>query len=169
MKIIAMSKEDFDLKMLYLGLNDSNVEETKHDYVFISINPSMIDEADMYGDNVQPHFKHDHANVLRLFYDDVVQDIPAVSKITGKPFVYKAMNTMQGEQVVEFLKKSIYLHTKTVYVHCTMGKSRSVATAQFIAEFCSMLKDVTVEAREDATPNPQVLGMLRSMYRDCNV
>jgi protein-tyrosine phosphatase len=153
--ITALSKESFDVKMIMMNLNDSNVE-SKGDHFFISITPSMfygkeIDENEIqdYG-NVYPYFRQDHKNVMRMFYDDVMQDM----------LQYKALDAEQARRVVEFIKQIKECEDATVIVHCTAGKSRSVATAYFIAEYLGMnISDV--EARSDATPNLQVLHVLR--------
>ena len=152
-----MSKDDFDIHMVLKSINDSNIEEQK-DLYLISINYS--DFPEWMPEEAYPHFKQDHPNVLRLFYDDVLQDTPVKITATKEWWTAKAFTSEQAKQVVDFLSKIEKNDNTKIIVHCKAGKSRSVATAHFVSEYFGEDPNL-IYTNPEQKPNATVLNLLR--------
>jgi predicted protein tyrosine phosphatase len=164
MIIQALPKNNFDWFVANKGLNDSNVEEEK-DLHLISINYS--DFPEWMPPEEHPHFKEDHRNVLRLFYDDVlvdstVQIINKAHKGDGE-WLAKAFTPDDANRVVDFLSGIVVTDDTRIVVHCKAGKSRSVATAHFACEFFGMATSM-IYTNSEMKPNMRVLTLLRDAY-----
>jgi len=157
MIIKALPKRDFDALMIEKNLNDSNIDEEKNLYL-ISINYS--DFPDWMPEEAYPHFKEDHSNVLRLFYDDVLQDTQIKIVATGEYATAKAFTKEDSIKVIEFLSKIRMNANTEILVHCKAGKSRSVATAHFISEYFGMNTSL-IYTDDEMKPNLTVLNLLR--------
>jgi hypothetical protein len=156
-KIQALSKNSFDKRMKDLGIDDSNVKNRKNLYL-ISINYSEF--PDWMPEEAYPHFKEDHSNVIRLFYDDVLKDTPIQIIATKEWVVAKAFTPEQAKQLVEFLSKIEKKDDTLILVHCKAGKSRSVATAHFISEFFGEDPNL-IYTSEEMNPNATVYNLLK--------
>lgn len=179
MEIKALPKKEFDALMEKLDINDSNVEAHKNLYI-ISINYSEFPE--WLPEEAHPHFKEDHKNVLRLFYDDVLQDTKIQVTATKEWMTAKAISKEEAIKVVEFISNIKKNDDTKIFIHCKAGKSRSVATAHFISEFFGQNTSL-IYTNPEQIPNLTVLKMLReaksrhakkecprchSFFQDCN-
>lgn len=151
MKIQALPKPRFDEQMRVRRIDDSNVEDHKNLFL-ISINSSPgFTELEKY----KSYFKEDHANVLRLFFDDVEFDGQTMNTT-------KAMTAEHAKQIIGFAKK--FNVSSEVLVHCAAGKSRSVAVAHFLCELfgenVGMVYDAGFQPRDEMEPNKLVYRLL---------
>lgn len=158
MEIKVLSHYLFDNKMVELGLNDNNVENTN--MAFISI--IGTDECIRYW--IQENDKHyfeDHPNVLNLEFDDLGEDV----MYNGHHF--KTMNMEQAEESIDFIENMIDKGVNVFYIHCRAGMSRSRSFSEFIYRYC-MEHDIEVEYedRNDYTTmlNSAVLRKLNHAY-----
>lgn len=172
MKISALPKHDFDKLMRTLGATDENIEteERFKNLYLISISHSTVDDPDdemEFKEEWIPHFKTSHKNVLRLKFDDVVADGTHTNlrlkffkePKSGAVFYSKAFNKEQAQQVLEFVRNIPNNEETEVVVHCAMGKSRSVAIAEFVAKINGLNPD-SVHVRYVKSPNKLVTKML---------
>jgi rhodanese-related sulfurtransferase len=157
MEITVLPKDEFDIMMVLKSINDSNVEDQKNLYL-ISINYS--DFPEWMPEEAYPHFKQDHPNVLRLFYDDVLQDTRVHITAQKEWWTAKAFTSEQAKQVVDFLSKIEKNDDTKIIVHCKAGKSRSVATAHFVSEFFGIDPNL-IYTNPEQKPNATVLNLLR--------
>jgi predicted protein tyrosine phosphatase len=142
--ILILSKEEFAHVLLNRVINDSNVEE-KDELAFISINDSTRCES---------YFKVDHSNVLKLYFDDIVEEI--------EPF--KLFSDEDALKTIEFIKKHI---DKRFIVHCQAGISRSGAIGTFINEKISYLSPEDFKAKNPyISPNQYVYNKLNKLWKD---
>jgi len=160
MKIRAISKHEFDRIMRDSKLDDANIEQ-KTDFWLISINPApeMMMDAYLNSHSMEPYFKKDHPQLLKLFFDDVVADTPYTVLGSKKSTIARTMTEDQANITLNFLEK-MSGHAGTLLVHCTMGKSRSVAIAHFAAELLGQDTKEIYE-NENQIPNKTVLNLLR--------
>jgi predicted protein tyrosine phosphatase len=152
MKILAISKREFEDIMIKKGLDDDNIE-TKTDVCSISITDP--DEGD---DVYEHHFKCDHQNVLNLKFGDVSKDI------TTEYGLCNAMSKEQAKTLYEFIKKN--RHIERWVVHCTMGISRSAAVSMFINDFLHGDKEQFKRDNPHISPNPHVYRLLYNEYEN---
>ena len=97
-----------------LDITSNNVCNKK-DFYFISIN-------DLEGEMSTSYFEKDSPNVLKLYFDDTVDD-------------NKSMTVDQGKQIIEFLKKINPTDRTNLIIHCTAGQNRSGSVGKFAADF----------------------------------
>lgn len=149
--IFILSKRQFDNLMKRKNINDSNVEEYKKTMI-ISINSPNELEGDL-----EPWFKEDKSNVLRLFFDDVEKDL------LHKGIIIKAMTIDQGKHVIEFFERN--KDKTSLIVHCAAGISRSGAIGTFAQEYFNT--DI-VKFKSDNKyihPNSLVMTILRNLHQ----
>jgi protein-tyrosine phosphatase len=159
-KIRAISKEEFDRIMREGKLDDTNIE-SRSDLWLVSINPApdMFKDAYLSSHSMEPYFKEEHPQLLKLFFDDVPADTPYTVLGTKKSTIARAMTQEQAEIALDFLEK-MKGKDGVLLVHCTMGKSRSVAVAHFAAELLGQNpKDIYENESQD--PNKTTLRLLR--------
>lgn len=159
MKITALSKDKFDKLLSEIGANAENVSTFKNKY-FISIShPEVFEDVENQdGIDMLPLLRESRDNFLVLFFHDINADIA--------PF--RAFNEDDGRKVLEFLGKIEDVENSELYVHCLMGSSRSVAVAEFAAEYFGQDPD-WIEARIDRSANKHVLGILKELYNRKNI
>ncbi len=168
MRIYAMSKRKFDAHMEANGIDDSNVESFPNLYL-ISIGYTFSLGADDALDKMAPHFKDNHRNVLNITFDDVVVDMPYWDVANKVELTSKAMTAEQARTIAdfvqniedEFLRNGKPTDDNEIIVHCHMGKSRSGAVAQFIAERFWYDQDLLMKDNPQIEPNRTCLRLLR--------
>lgn len=172
MKISALPKIEFDKMMLSIGITDDNVEEFKNMYL-ISISHSTVDDLDdemACKEEWIPHFSTGHKNVLRLKFDDVLENAihtnltPKFLKNVKQNSTYasKAFDEEMAQQVLEFVKQIPNVSETKVIVHCAMGKSRSTAIAEFVAKFNGLNPD-SIYTSKLKSPNKLVEKLLKNL------
>lgn len=156
--ICVLSHYLFDERMIKLGLNDDNVEDTNTAFISIIGTPDCLTYYLDEGDT--EHFFKDHPNVLNLDFDDIGDDV----MFNGHHF--KTISISQAEKAVDFIEDNID-KVDTFYIHCRAGMSRSRAFAEFIYRYCKENDiDVDYEEHSDYTTmlNYGVLNKLEHAY-----
>jgi predicted protein tyrosine phosphatase len=152
-KVIVRSRE-------YLTENLPNLS-TKSNHYFISV----IDPL------AEPLFKEDHSGAVTVRFDDVSPEmfdstehfaqICAQMEEYGRP--YQIFSEMMANQIIDFVDNLQSSLTEIVlYVHCTLGVSRSGAIATFVAEICGLDGTSFAENNPQIHPNQLVLERLRT-------
>jgi predicted protein tyrosine phosphatase len=142
MKILILSKTEFDNIMLRYNITNENVQD-KTDMFFISIN-------DTCNTKQIPYFKNNHENVLIQYFDDVVKDIID----NNNEILAKAFTEEQAIEMFKFIEKN--KDKKTCLVHCTAGISRSAAVGTFICDFTNGNYFEFKEDNPYILPNPHI-------------
>jgi len=150
-QVYILSKRRFDDLMKGKLIFDANVEEYKKTAI-ISINSPNELEGDM-----EPWFKEDKSNVLRLFFDDVEESF--LHK--GKMIV--PMSIEQGIQVIKFFEDN--KDKESLIVHCAAGVSRSGAVGTFAAEYFNIDMDSFRATNRFISPNAKVMTILRNLHQ----
>lgn len=114
------------------------------------------------GENSQPHFKQDHPNVLRLWFDDCSQDRSGVL-LSGESYTETAMTPEQAQLVYDFLVQQKEAGREIGVVHCAAGISRSGAVGTFAADFFNVDKEEFKRFNWGIQPNPHVLSLLNGI------
>lgn len=139
MKTNVYSKIAFVNAMKTRNIDDTNVSFLAE--YFICIDPTG-------GLHARRYFFRDHANVIRLEFDDCVEDTVKWGEDIQAHYNARAMTRGQAEELIEFINK---IPTESIInIYCTKGKSRSVAVASFI------------NSAENG--NPHVLKLLREAW-----
>ena len=144
-KIFAISKPEFNTLMDKNNISDKTIEE-KTDLAVISIN-------DSYGSWSISWFDNDHPNVLRLWFDDISENID----------IYIAFSAEQAQWILDFLETN--KDKETFIVHCSAGIARSGAVAQFICDYFRCDNKEFRKANPHISPNPYVLRVLNNLSR----
>lgn len=136
------------------GITDENVESK--DAAFIEI----MGEQDLF--RMPCHFKRNHPNVLRIFFDDVDEVIyPADLSGWGGIEPLIPMTPEQGREIFNFIVANA--GKAQFVVHCAAGISRSGAVAQFITEhFGGSFADFK-KLNYWTHPNQRILNILRKL------
>lgn len=159
MKIIIVSQEQFNRYMISYNINDNNVEARTNTY-FISINDS---------NEMESWFKSNHKNVLRLYFDDITEDVThkQTVMIKGIPVTlderYIAMSEEQGKEIVKFTETIDINEVSAVIVHCAAGISRSGAVGTFLQEYFNLDKNEFNKMTPYIHPNPHILRILHNL------
>lgn len=154
MRIKVVSKKTFEDVMRSKMIADFNVEdlcspESSPKEYFISIN-------DSHGPMSRSWFRHDHKNVLRLYFDDLVPTDPVLTDPIHKDTL-KLFDISQAKKIVEFMKQ--FTWDSSLLVHCAAGVSRSGAVGTFVARRMQVDGEDFTSERELA-PNYYVLELL---------
>jgi predicted protein tyrosine phosphatase len=139
MKTIVYSKDAFVNAMKTRNIDDTNVSFLAE--YFICIDPTS-------GLHARRYFFRDHVNVIRLEFDDCVEDTIKWGEDIQEHYNARAMTRSQAEILVKFIKQMPV--ESIINIYCTKGKSRSVAVESFIN---------SVE-----NGNPHVLKLLREVW-----
>lgn len=150
-KIFIQSKPEFNDLMDTNNLSDDNIEE-RSDVAFISIN-------DTRGSWSQSWFKHDHPNVIRLWFDDVENDTDKFSP-TNKDGV-KAFSVNDAKKLKKFIIDN--KNKKSFIVHCSAGISRSGAVGQFICDYFGCNREEFLRDNPYIHPNGRITRMLNNL------
>lgn len=163
MKPLILSWEEFAQEMCNRGIRDSNAEEHK-DICMVSIHCT----PDVASPDVREFFKEDHDNVLRLYFDDIEEEVREFRTFGhGESDPYKAygITEEQAKKLYEFLEK--HKERKECIVHCYAGISRSGAVGTFVHDSYS---DETWEQfysrNRHIHPNQRVLKLLRQNHNE---
>ena len=157
-KVKVLSHYLFDRKMIELGLNDDNVENSNNAYISIIGTEECIKYWIQENDR---HYFKDHPNVLNLEFDDISDNV------LYNGHLFQCMSMKQAESVIDFIEKYINEGVDTIYIHCRAGMSRSRAVGELIYRYC---KDHEIELeysdRDDYTTvlNHGVLRRLNHAY-----
>jgi predicted protein tyrosine phosphatase len=159
-----MSKNRFDAQMAKEGIKDHNVEDLcKSDLLappkryFISINNS-------HGNENRSWFRHDHKNVIRLFFDDIEEHDPVLSDENSRKKL-KLFDMNQARRIVEFAKQ--FDHRCEVTVHCLAGVSRSGAVGTFFVRRFQVPEENFIHGKE-LHPNGLVMRLLNEAWGRMN-
>lgn len=139
MKTIVYSKDAFVNAMKTRNIDDTNVSFLAE--YFICIDPTG-------GLHARRYFFRDHVNVIRLEFDDCVEDTIKWGEDIQEHYNARAMTRSQAEILVKFIKQMPV--ESIINIYCTKGKSRSVAVESFI------------NSAENG--NPHVLKLLREVW-----
>jgi predicted protein tyrosine phosphatase len=139
MKTIVYSKDAFVNAMKTRNIDDTNVSFLAE--YFICIDPTS-------GLHARRYFFRDHVNVIRLEFDDCVEDTIKWGEDIQEHYNARAMTRSQAEILVKFIKQMPV--ESIINIYCTKGKSRSVAVESFI------------NSAENG--NPHVLKLLREVW-----
>lgn len=139
MKVNVFSKETFIKAMESRNITDETVGAFGE--YFICIDSTGGPWAHRY-------FYRTHSNVIRLVFDDVMADEIKWGNDVQHYFDAKAMVYSQAVELVDFIKR--IPADSTINIHCTKGKSRSVAIASFI--------------NNEQVGNQHVLGLLTQAW-----
>ena len=114
------------------------------------------------GENSLPYFKQDHANVLRLWFDDCSEDKSGIL-LTGEPYTEKAMTPDQAQTIYDFLLAQQNAGRTNGVVHCAAGVSRSGAVGTFAADFFEVDRTEFKRINPYIQPNPHILSLLNKI------
>lgn len=139
-----------------IGYKDSPVDLSDQPYYFISINDT-VGVA-----NTQLIEKSD--NTLILYFDDCESEMDI--DVDGKIEKRLPLSNEDAKSLLSFIEKMN--PDKDVYVHCSMGVSRSGAVGTFIFDYMKVMygKGDWVrysKANAQINPNRYVLNKLRSL------
>ncbi len=126
MKVKVLSRDDFNAAMMKNNLLDNNVENHKES-LFISI-------AGTYSSDYH-WFKDNHKNVLNLNFDDLDfrdWDLYHGQKLEGPGKTF--FDTKMADEIIKFIEDNKKT-AKNLYIHCTMGVSRSGAVGVTINDY----------------------------------
>jgi predicted protein tyrosine phosphatase len=137
------------------GITDSNVENQDNTF-YISINSTE-------GNDNQPYFEKQHANVLTLYFDDCneYKKHPIIGS-SGGFYEQIPMSEEQALEVIKFVEKMD--NNSNVYVHCTAGVSRSGAVGAFINDYFGRSWDKFKFDNPQVIPNSHISSLLKKMY-----
>ena len=159
LKIKVLPHGNFDEKMVELGLNDGNVDNTN--MAFISIIGTEECLKYWVESDDKHYFNNEHENVLNLEFDDISFDV----MYNGHHF--KTMTMGQAEKTIDFIERMLEKGVDTIFLHCRASISRSRGVAEFICRYCKA-QDIEVEYldRNDYvnTLNFGVLNRLQHAY-----
>lgn len=151
MRVLVVSKKEFDSQMESLGICNENVEKLT-EIIFISINDTSGTKEVPYFDNKK--------NVKVMYFDDVEKDMEIPIIGTNDKISSKAMTPLQAQELVQFIKAN---KESTVYmIHCTAGISRSGAVGLFINEYLEGDKEKFRKDNPYIQPSPYIYNLLKA-------
>jgi len=139
MKTTVYSKDAFVNAMKLRNIDDTNVSYLAE--YFICIDPTG-------GPYAYRYFFRDHPNVIRLVFDDCIENTVKWGEEIQAHYDARAMTLDQAELLIEFIKK--IPPESIINIYCTKGKSRSIAVESFI--------------NNTENGNPHVLKLLREIW-----
>jgi predicted protein tyrosine phosphatase len=149
-KIFIMSKPQFNSIMGSHGIDDSNVEAKAKEVAIISINDTM-------GQWNASWFNQDHSNVIRLWFDDVENDLELSPTNSVS---CRAFSENQAKLIIDFINSN---KDKSFFVHCTAGISRSGAVGRFILDYLDGDKDHFKQMNPHISPNGHISRLLNNI------
>ena len=144
----VLSKPEFNELMANYKVNDNNIENLKN-LALISIN-------DTHGQWSESWFDVDHSNVLRLWFDDIENDLQTSPT---NPYRCSAFSPEQAKQVFDFINEN---YEKDFIVHCSAGISRSGAIGAFITDYFGWDRVKFEKNNPYVHPNARVSRMLNN-------
>jgi predicted protein tyrosine phosphatase len=155
MKILILSKQNFDKMMQYNVIDDYNVES--QDIMFISIcSPQDDDQPYISELSKKSHFKEEHPNVKIMYFGDYSGD-----QVLNNPHVFTRGH---AKELYKFIKENE--NKGMAIIHCGGGISRSGAIGTFIFD---LYGDMTFEEfkrkNPQIQPNSHILRLLREEYK----
>lgn len=128
MKVVILSKPEFNKIMSYNSITDDNVENV--DAMFISINSPNRDELIQGAKtSIYSHFKRHHSNVMIMHFGDYPEEFIQENVDKNPTGLF---NAYKAKKLYEFIKKNS--NKSIAVVHCGAGISRSGAVGTFIYE-----------------------------------
>lgn len=159
MQILAVPKNLFDETLKSKGITDENVEK-QDKFAFISINNTNEIKDEFF--NNTPYFSANKSNVIRLWFDDVLED-HSFEKIGGGKIELKAITHEQAKELFQFIKKNS--DKEVFFIHCTAGICRSGAVAAFIQDYIGKLTWQEFKRQNPhISPNSTVYRMLHDVW-----
>ena len=138
MKIVILSKFDFEERMKMFGITNENVED-KNDTFFISIHYNGVKD---------PYFEN-RENVKVLYFDDCL-----VKDQYNTP-----INEDQAMELLDFI--DLHKDKKYCMIHCAAGISRSGAVGTFICDYTDSNFNLFIQDNPQIHPNVLVLNLLK--------
>jgi hypothetical protein len=161
MKVLALSKINFDKMMALYAIDDSNVES--QDAIFISIcspkEDGQFDQFYISQLSKESYFKSEHPNVKIMYFGDYGE-----KEIENNPHVF---TKKQAKELYEFIVAN--KDKNMAIVHCGGGYSRSGAIATFIFDnFGGYDYEEFKRRNPQILPNMHILRMLSDVKNDTN-
>jgi predicted protein tyrosine phosphatase len=151
MKIFVTSKIEFDAYMLSQNFSDDNIESFSDKLMLISIHDADFKQKE--------HFKQNHSNVLRMYFDDCSDVVARSNGYSTIPF-----NRSHGDALIDFIQRN--KDAKVCIVHCTAGISRSGAVGTFINDFMEQDYYEFLQDNPHILHNSHILSMLNKIIRE---
>jgi len=152
MRVLVLSKREFDNLMVDNGITDENVEK-RTGIVLISINDSSREET---------YFKENHINVIVMKFDDIEREGEVSPTNKGE---CKVFDDAMAQELYEFIKRN--RDRETCIVHCEAGISRSGAVGSFVNGYTQGDWERFKRENSFISPNGRVLRMLNhAKYND---
>jgi predicted protein tyrosine phosphatase len=165
MLVEVMSKKNFEDKMRMEGITDLNVEDRCKSGLFAPPKMYLISINNSHGSDNRSYFRHDHKNVIRLFFDDLEAHDPILQNEEAR-LRLKLFDMGQAKRIVEFAKQ--FDNDSQVTVHCLAGVSRSGAVGTFLASRFHVPEENFVHEK-DLYPNRLVMTLLNEAWGRMNV
>lgn len=146
-----MNKPRFNQMMELENINDFNIKYKLKDYAIISIN-------DTTGKWSSPWFNEDHDNVIRLWFDDVLEDGDTISKYNRVGL--KATNA-QLNDIIDFIERN---EDKKFIIHCSAGVSRSGAVGMYITRLLKRSVKKYLKHNPRVKPNLMILSRISFLH-----
>jgi len=148
MRVIVLSKMEFNILMVNNNITDDNVEK-RDSVMFISINDS----------NAHSHFDKNHDNVIALYFDDIDKEgeVSPINKGECKVF-----DDEMAENLYQFIKRN--KDKETCVVHCEAGISRSGSVGLFVNDYTQSDSERFKRDNPYISPNQRVFRMLKNQW-----
>ena len=156
--IHILSKKEFEDAVKACGLDDANVEQNGRRMAFICICDTRHPES---GWGSEPYFQRDHANVLRLWFDDVEQDTTVLVGMVEH--TARLIQELDAAALIAFLDAQQERGVAAFFVHCLAGISRSGAIGAFISDCFGGDYLELKQKNPQIQPNAAVLAALRKV------
>lgn len=144
MNVFAYNRKDF----INLGINDSNVSDSK-DY-YVSILPTG-------GPKGEPIFYKEHTNAITMVFDDVLESGKMWGKDINSYYDAVAITEAQAKVLYDFLQS--IPDDSVVHVHCVYGASRTGAVAKYLRDY----RNATVHNVDLTYVNNRVYQLLENV------
>lgn len=144
MNVFAYKRTDF----IKLGVNDTNIKESK-DY-YVSILPTG-------GPKGEPIFYQQHPNAYTIVFDDVLESGKMWGKDINAYYDAVAITEQQAKDLHCFLLS--IPESSNVHIHCVYGESRTGAVAKYLHEN----RNATVHNVELTYVNQRVYKLLKDL------
>ena len=142
MEVYILDKNRFIDKVLPI------VEESEDSFFISILDPET---------GIEP-LMEDTRNYRSWAFFDLEEDMD-----NGNNFIYKAISEKQAKQIFEFIKENS--DKKKLFVHCSVGISRSAAIGAFVHEYFGGAYKELLKKFPHILPNGRVTKMLRMYER----